>query len=72
MAATSEPALGSETPRQETRSPVIDGFKNSLHISSLPKRANAGVDISVCTPIAIGTPPHLICANASLRTAPYE
>src|SRR5882672_12182856 len=34
--ATSEPAPTSETPRQATKSPLIDGERNSLRNSSLP------------------------------------
>ena len=33
--------------------------------SSLPKRASAGVAMSVCTPIAIGTPPQSMWPSAS-------
>ena len=57
MLATSEPAPGSETPMQPTASPAIAGTRNSRQSASLPKRASAGVAMSVCTPIAIGTPP---------------
>jgi hypothetical protein len=57
MLATSEPAPGSETPMQPTASPLIAGVRNSHRSSSLPKRARAGVAMSVCTPIAIGMAP---------------
>ena len=36
---------------------MIDGARNSARSSSEPKRASAGVAMSVCTPIAIGMPP---------------
>src|SRR4029078_12569108 len=39
--ATSEPAPTSETPRQATKSPEIDGPRNSRLTSSEPKRASA-------------------------------
>ena len=57
IAATSEPAPGSETPMQATASPAIAGARNSRRNSSEPNRASAGVAISVWTPIAIGTEP---------------
>jgi len=63
--ATSEPAPGSDTPMQATASPDIAGVRNSRRTSSEPNRASAGVAMSVCTPIAIGTPPHLIAPSSS-------
>ena len=36
--------------------------------SSLPKRASAGVAMSVCTPMAMGTPPQLASPSASAIT----
>ena len=55
--ATSDPAPASLTPKQATTSPAIVGLRNSFRNSSDPNVASAGVAISVCTPIAIGTPP---------------
>ena len=46
-------------------SPAIAGARNSRRSSSLPKRASAGVAMSVCTPIAIGTPPQSMWPSAS-------
>ena len=66
--ATSEPAPTSETPRQATKSPEIDGAKNSRLTSSEPKRASAGVAMSVCTPIAIGTLPQVMLPSSSAIT----
>ena len=50
---------------QATKSPAIDGARNSRRNSSEPNRASAGVAISVCTPIAIGTPPQLMAPSSS-------
>ena len=63
--ATSEPAPGSETPMQATASPEIAGARNSRRTSSEPNRASAGVAMSVCTPIAIGTPPQVMAPSSS-------
>ena len=68
IAATSEPAPGSETPTHTTWSPEIAGTRNSRRSSSEPKRASAGVAMSVCTPIAIGTPPQRVLPSASAIT----
>ena len=65
MPATSLPAPGSLTPMQATMSPAIAGARNSRRSSSLPKRASAGVAMSVCTPMAMGTPPHSMWPSAS-------
>ena len=46
-------------------SPAIAGARNSRRNSSEPKRASAGVAMSVCTPIAIGTPPQRIAPRSS-------
>src|SRR5690606_5960090 len=59
-AATSEPPPGSETPRQPTASPAMEGARNARLSSSEPKRLSAGVHMSVCTPIAIGTAPQAV------------
>jgi hypothetical protein len=67
-AATSEPPPGSETPMQPTLSPAMAGARNSRFSSSLPKRASAGVHMSVCTPMAIGTPPQAHSPSASAIT----
>ena len=67
-AATSEPPPGSLTPKQPTTSPAIDGARKFRLSSSEPKRAKAGVHISVCTPIAIGTPPQCAAPKASAIT----
>jgi hypothetical protein len=66
--ATSEPAPGSETPTHTTCSPVIAGVRNSARNSSEPKRARAGVAMSVCTPMAMGTPPQRVLPSASAIT----
>ena len=50
---------------QATASPEIAGARNSRRTSSEPNRASAGVAMSVCTPIAIGTPPHVIAPSSS-------
>jgi hypothetical protein len=63
MPATSLPAAGSLTPMQPTMSPAMAGTRNSRRNSSLPKRASAGVHMSVCTPMAIGTPPQFDVAQ---------
>ena len=65
IAATSEPAPGSDTPMQATASPAIAGMRNSERTSSEPNRASAGVAMSVCTPIAIGTPPQRMAPSSS-------
>src|SRR2546430_7958146 len=49
---------------QATASPAMAGTRNSRRTSSEPNRASAGVAISVCTPIAIGTPPQVIAPMA--------
>jgi hypothetical protein len=66
--ATSEPAPGSETPMQATISPAIAGARNSRCSSGDPKRASAGVAMSVCTPIDIGTAPQRQVPRASAMT----
>jgi hypothetical protein len=52
------PASGSDTPMQPTH---VAGDRRhaetAVRSSSLPKRASAGVHMSVCTPMAMGTPP---------------
>ena len=68
MAATSEPACTSDTAIAATNSPAIAGVKNSSRSSLLPKRAKAGVAISVCTPIANGTPPQAARPSSSATT----
>ena len=65
IAATSEPAPGSDTPMQATMSPAIAGARNSCCSSGEPKRASAGVAMSVCTPIDIGTAPQRHAPSAS-------
>ena len=60
-AATSEPAPTSETPRHATRSPAMVGARMRSRSSCEPKRASAGVAMSVCTPIA------LECAASAAR-----
>ena len=45
---------------QATYLPAIEGARNSSRTSSVPKRARAGVAISVCTAIAIGMAPQLM------------
>jgi len=54
-----------DTPIQATASPDIAGARNSRRTSSEPNRASAGVAISVCTPIAIGTPPQVMAPSSS-------
>ena len=44
------------------------GVKNSSRNSLLPKRAKAGVAISVCTPMAKGTPPQAARPISSATT----
>ena len=57
---------------QPTASPAIAGARNSRRSASLPKRASAGVHMSVCTPIAIGTPPQSMWPSASAIATEYE
>jgi hypothetical protein len=61
-------AAGSLTPMQPTMSPAIEGARNSRLSSSVPKRASAGVHMSVCTPMAMGTPPQFVAPSASAIT----
>ena len=68
MPDTSLPAAGSLTPMQPTWSPAMAGARNWRLSSSLPKRASAGVHMSVCTPMAIGTPPQAQSPSASAIT----
>jgi len=68
IAATSEPAPGSDTPMHATLSPATAGARNSCCSSALPNRASAGVAMSVCTPIASGTPPQRQLPSASAST----
>jgi len=49
-------------------SPAIVGTSHCLRSSSVPKRASAGVAMSVCTPIDIGTPPQSHQPSASAIT----
>jgi hypothetical protein len=53
---------------QPTMSPAIAGARNSWRKASEPKRAKAGVHMSVCTPMAMGTPPALHSPSASAIT----
>ena len=57
---------------QPTVSPAIAGARNSRRSSSEPKRASAGVAMSVCTPIAIGTPPQSMWPSVSAIAIEYE
>ena len=50
---------------QATASPAMAGARNSRRSASEPKRASAGVAMSVCTPIAIGTPPQRMAPSSS-------
>ena len=72
MPATSEPALGSDTPTHATAAPLMAGARNCARSSSEPKRASAGVAMSVCTPIAIGTPPQWMWPSVSAIAIAYE
>src|SRR5690606_12685633 len=72
IAATSEPAPGSLTPMQPTSSPAIDGARYCSLSSLLPNLASAGVHMSVCTPIAIATPPVCTRPSVSAITTEYE
>ena len=69
MAATSEPPPTSLTPMQPSFSPAMEGTRYSWRSSSDPKRASAGVHMSVCTPMAMGTPPQSHQPSASAMTA---
>jgi hypothetical protein len=53
---------------QPTMSPAMAGARNSWRSASDPKRASAGVHMSVCTPMAMGTPPTLQSPSASAIT----
>ncbi len=72
MADTSLPAPGSLTPIEPTSRPAIEGARNSALSSSLPKRASAGVAMSVCTPMAMGTPPQWMWPSVSAMAMLYE
>ncbi len=72
MPDTSLPAAGSLTPMQPTMSPAMAGARNSRLSSSLPKRASAGVAMSVCTPMAMGTPPQWMWPSVSAMARLYE
>jgi hypothetical protein len=72
MAATSEPAPGSLTPMQPTTSPAIDGRRYSSLSSLLANLASAGVHMSVCTPMAMATPPVCTRPSVSAMTTEYE
>ncbi len=60
MPATSLPASGSVTAMEVTTSPRIAGARYCSFSAGDPKRARAGVDMDICTAIAIGTPPQLM------------
>ena len=69
------PALarwGSDELKREFLAPAIEGARNSFFSSSLPNFASAGVHMSVCTPIAIGTPPPWIRPIVSAITTENE
>jgi hypothetical protein len=51
---------------------VIEGARNSRFISSEPKRASAGVAMSVCTPMAMGTPPQWVAPSSSAIASAQE
>ena len=72
MLATSEPAPGSETPMQPTASPAIAGARNSLAQLLGAEAGQRRRAMSVCTPIAIGTPPQSTWPSASAITTEYE
>ncbi|WP_274380645.1 acyl-CoA dehydrogenase family protein [Oleomonas cavernae] len=59
-------AIGVQT---DMATPAIDGARNSWRNSSEPKRASAGVAMSVCTPMAMATPPELIRLSSCDITA---
>src|SRR6184192_4042296 len=69
MAATSEPAPGSVTAMAPTCSPRIAGVRYFRLSASLPKRARAGVAMSVCTLMPIATPALSQSASSSRKTA---
>jgi len=48
--------------------PSIAGRSQRSRWSSVPNSASAGVAMSVCTPIAIGTPPQRIWPSVSRNT----
>ena len=68
MATPALARFGSHEMKEQFLKPSIAGARNSLRSSSEPKRASAGVAISVCTPIAIGTPPQRIWPSVSANT----
>mgnify|MGYP003345312773 CR=1 FL=1 len=53
-------------------SPLIDGARNSRFSSSDPKRASAGVAMSVCTPIAMGMAPQATWPKVCAMTTEKE
>ncbi|MCY1383788.1 hypothetical protein D9M69_719490 [compost metagenome] len=57
---------------QPTASPAMAGTRNCALSSSLPKRASAGVHMSVCTPMAMGTPPQWMWPSVSAMARLYE
>ena len=67
MDATSEPAPGSLTPMAATSSPATVGVSHSARSSSEPYRASAGVAMSVCTPMAMGSAPQRMRPSSSAK-----
>jgi len=65
MATPALARFGSDEVRNELLAPAIAGVRNSCRTSSDPNRASAGVAMSVCTPIAIGTPPQVMAPSSS-------
>jgi hypothetical protein len=53
-------------------SPAMEGTRNSRRSSSLPILVSDGVHMSVCTPMAMGTPPQWMCPSSSASTIVYE
>jgi hypothetical protein len=69
MLATSDPAFGSEMPRQAILVPLIAGTTYSCFCSSVPNLRIGGVAMSVCTATAIPTPPEPLRAISSFSTS---
>jgi hypothetical protein len=62
-----------ERERERGRERYGETHSTQTHLSSLePKRASAGVAMSVCTPMAMGTPPHEIDPSSSAKAIAYE
>ena len=72
MATPALARFGSDALKRQFLAPAIAGARNSRRSSSEPKRASAGVAMSVCTPIAIGIAPQSQWPRVSAIATEYE